>query len=61
MDDTDYDGLELETGPSRSKAQNKKKVAEVIDVDRDSSEDDCLPHKVPPVKQQQKAESASVC
>lgn len=46
MDDTDYDYLKPETGPLRSKAQNKgKRVAEVIDVDSHSSEDDWLPRK----------------
>jgi len=46
VDDTDYDYLKPETGPSRSKAQKKgKRVAEVIDVDSHSSEDDWLPRK----------------
>ena len=46
VDDTDYDYLKPETGPSRSEAQNKgKRVAEVIDVDSHSSEDDWLPRK----------------
>ena len=58
VDDPEYVYLKPETGPSRSRAQNKgKEVVKVIDSDVDgySSEDDWLPRKAPPAKRKRKA------